>query len=430
MHFSYLHSLVPDEEFRVKLKSIVPYMTRLSAILEKGEYGERESSVCLPSDQALLDAVSVVYRKKIKIPLRYVVVVGIGGSNLGVKAVYDALVGHGDALRDDNRPRMIFLDANDEEITRISVAHLTKNIRDPDELIITVISESGKTTETIANAEYLIHELKIHFPGIERRVVVITQDGSPLSEIAHARGIAVLSVPESVAGRYSVFSAAGLFPLMAAGIDTAAFRGGALDMRTRCLLPDITENPAFRGAVFLSYWYARGLSMNNVFLFNPELESLGKWYRQLLAESIGKSEKIGITPIISIGSIDLHSVGQLYLGGPKDKTTLFVSSIPSNDDVRVPHDLIFPDLIPAAKGKSFGEITKAMQEGVEIAYKNYKLPFVGVIFEKIGERELGAFMEWKMIETMYLGQFLGVNAFDQPEVEVYKKETERILKNT
>ena len=430
MHFSFEHSGVAKGDLEAGAKTLSAYLARLGATAKKGEYGEPESSICLPADQALLLGVSAVYREKVRVPLKYVVLVGIGGSNLGVKAVYDALAGYGDAFRGDNRPRMIFLDTNDEEITRISAAHLLKNIGDSKELIIAVVSKSGKTTETIANAEYIIHELKNRFPEIEERVVIITDEESTLRDAARKRNMTVLTIPKQIGGRFSVFAAVGLFPLMAAGFDIEKFRAGASEIRASCLSSETGKNPALEGAVFLAYWYRKGKAIHDSFFFNPELESLGKWYRQLLGESIGKSEKVGITPIISVGSTDLHSLGQLYLGGPKDRTTLFVASKSADNKVRVPSERIFPNLIPSIKGKTFSEIMKAIREGVKIAYQKNELPFSEAVFEKITERELGFFMEWKMIETMYLGQLLGVNVFDQPEVELYKKETERILKNT
>lgn len=407
MRFSFEHDSVPKEDRESLSNIIAPYMSRLETIISSRAYEEPESSICLPSDDSILSVVSSVYKEKVKRPLKYVVVVGIGGSNLGAKAVYDALIGYKDAVKDDNRPQIIFFDTNDEKIIKANTEHILKNTIDAQEILIVIISKSGTTIETAANADYLIRELKNKISNIEERTITITDENSPLWQSAIKRGIAKLAIPKPIGGRYSVFSAVGLLPLMAAGIDVLEFRKGALQVSKLCFSRELAKNPAVSGAIFLGYWRKQNKSIHDIFFFNPELESLGKWYRQLLGESIGKSEEAGITPTVSIGTTDLHSMGQLYLRGPRDKTTLFVSS--------------------AEQGKSFGEIMKAALSGTEIVYEKHNSPFAEAIFDGITASELGAFMQWKMIETMYLAKILSVNAFDQPDVESYKKETAKIL---
>ncbi|MEK7614278.1 MAG: hypothetical protein AAB428_01255 [Patescibacteria group bacterium] len=428
MRFSFKQAGIPQGEYENYKEVVTPYIFRLQKISQSGSYAEPESSICLVSDESILAKAREVYKDKVGKPLKYVAVVGIGGSNLGTMAVYEATVGYNLSLREDKNPRVIFFDNSDERFASLALEHILKNTDNHKEIVVVIISKSGGTVETMANAEYLIQNLRGKFPQIEERMIVVTDDGNLLQKRASNLGITNLSVPVSVGGRYSVFSADGLTPLVFAGADISAFTKGALEMREACLSSDLDENPAFRGAVFLAYWYGRGKIIHDVFSFVPELEVLGKWYRQLLGESIGKSEDIGISPTVSIGSADLHSVGQLNLGGPKNKTTLFIENSAKINGENIENSDILGQNIDFIKGKSLSDIMQALTSGAMMAYESNGLSFAEVFFDGISEEEIGAFMEWKMIETMILGNILGVNAFDQPAVESYKKETERILK--
>ena len=174
--------------------------------------------------------------------------------------------------------------------------------------------------------------------------------------------------------------------------------------------------------------------INDNFIFAPQLESVGKWYRQLMGESIGKETDLtgttvhtGITPTVSVGSVDLHSVTQLYLGGPRDKVTTFVSTAAHDSDAKVPADQMFPTLVEHLGGVSASKIMNAILQGVKKTYKSQGLPFMEIELESVSPREIGAFFQFKMIEMMYLGKLLNINTFDQPQVELYKIETKKIL---
>ncbi len=422
MRFSFEHSGLTENDYKEASLLLAPYISQISGIAALGEYKEPESSVHLPLDEGILNSVQAAYNEKVKTPLKYIVVAGIGGSNLGAKAVYDA-------LWNGNGPTMLFLDTPDDKKTVLVARRVLRGISRVEEVLVIIASKSGNTLETVACAEYFTNELKNKFPDIEERVVVITDENSVLWENAKDRGLAVLPVPKPVGGRYSVFSAVGLFPLQAAGVNITAFREGAVKMTAECLQFEADRNPGIKGASFLANWHKKGKIIHDSFFFNPELESLGKWYRQLLAESIGKSESVGITPTVSIGSMDLHSVGQLYLGGPKDKMTEFIESEVGDYEAKVPVTRIFPGLVRSVEGRPFREIIGAVSRGAKVAYGKRGLPFTEVVFEKITESEIGAYMQWKMIETMYVAKLLGVDAFDQPDVESYKIETKRILNN-
>jgi len=413
------------------VQNLAEYTAHLQQVHESGVYDAPESSLNLPADEALRTQVEAVASQKVTATLKYSIVVGIGGSNLGTKAVYDAMFGHRDLLEPERFPKMLFAETTDPEwLTQ--VVRLLQGLSSPEEVLITVISKSGGTTETLANFEIIMEALREKFGEVTDRVVAITDEGSKLWDAAAAKNIAHLAIPAPVGGRYSVLSAVGLLPLLSVGIDIGQLRQGANDMLSRCLNG---HNIAAQSAAILALQQEHGYHINDNFFFHPELESVGKWYRQLMGESVGKEKSLdgttvhaGITPTVSLGSTDLHSVGQLYLGGPKDKLTTFVSSSQSAA-ISVPEQRVFPELIPMIDGKSANDIMAAILEGVKIAYQKAELPFMEVVLDAVDEYSIGAYLQFKMLEMMYLGKLLNVNSFDQPNVESYKVETKRLLES-
>jgi len=411
------------------VEQLKSYTERLQAIRQSGEYTEFESSLNLPSDATLLDRVKELITEKVSPELKYHIVVGIGGSNLGTKAVYDAFMAYRDLTGAGTEPRLFFAETTDPEWLQRMV-RLLETVANPNEVLLSVISKSGGTTETLANFEILMETLSKRFGDVSNRVVAITDGNSKLHEVASAKSISALDIPLPVGGRYSVLSAVGLFPLLSVGIDIEAIRRGAVTVLDNCLSGD---NIAAQSAAVLALQQQQGHHINDNFFFHPELESVGKWYRQLMGESVGKEKSLsgevvhaGITPTVSLGSTDLHSVGQLYLGGPKDKLTTFVSS-KQTFDLKVPTERVFPELVPMVSGKTATEVMSAILAGVKIAYQKADLPFMEVVLDAIDEESIGAFLQFKMLEMMYLGQLLNVNSFDQPNVESYKVETKQIL---
>ncbi|MDA1334515.1 MAG: hypothetical protein O2794_00670, partial [bacterium] len=233
--------------------------------------------------------------------------------------------------------------------------------------------------------------------------------------------------------RYSTFSPVGLFPLMCAGIDVKKMLEGAARMRERCLTYT-NDNPALISAVILFLYNQKNIRINNNFYFNTELESLGKWYRQLMGESLGKGVNnngdlihAGITPTVALGSLDLHAMAQLYLSGPHDKLTTFLYAENNKEGLKVPKRLMFPGLVEGIAGRDMTHIMDAIYGGAIAAYKKNNLPFMEIIFDEIHEDSIGQYLQMKMMEMMYLAKLLGINAFDQPNVEDYKAETRKLL---
>lgn len=412
---------VTNEEISAEAPNLKPYIERLNKVAKADNYMYEESSINLPFDDKILELIVKLNNKYVTPKLKYVLDIGIGGSNLGTKAVYDALHGYADLIEPDRFPKMIFADTNNSAYIYKLYQFLRTKVEDPKEIIINAISKSGKTTETIVNLNIIASNV----PFAKDRLVITTAYNSELWKAAQELDLDCLPIPNKVGGRFSVFSSVGLFPLACAGIDISDLLKGAMEARRVCLRKDVLNNPAAVSAIIIFLNYVKGKLINDSFFFHPELESLGKWYRQLMGESIGKNGK-GITPTVSIGSTDLHSMGQLYLGGIKDKLFTFISTETDTNDISVPQEPLL-EILEEVEEKSASEIMDAILAGVKIAFLKKDLPFTELILDDISPHSLGQFMQLKMIEMMILGELMGVNPFDQPSVESYKQETRKIL---
>lgn len=361
-------ALMSDTDILADVSRLTPYLSQLKKVAEAGDFNANESSINLPfSEDALRSCLDI--QKMLGRELKTLVVIGIGGSSLGTKALYQACKRSGGV-------QLFFLESLEDPLP---------DIRPPfSEVAANVVSKSRNTMETISN----LHRLLGKYPEISDHVIYtssISEDDS------------VLRIPEKVGGRFSVFSPVGLFPLLMSGLDVYSLLEGAMAARKDCLSEDFTANPAVLSAVLSYQHYTHGRGIQVGFYFHPKLEHLGKWWQQLVSESLGKDSK-GITPISSIGTNDLHSMLQLYLDGPDDKYTQFVYA-PSS----------FPNEVPG------------VLNGVKESYKNKNRPYTEAVLDDLSEKSLGYYMQFKMMEVMFLAQLLGVNAFDQPAVELYKK---------
>jgi len=417
-------ALIPETSFATYQSGLAPYTERLKELWRGGGYEAPEASLNLPFDGAIVKSVKEAAQTLATSELSHVVIIGIGGSNLGARAVYDALQGFTDPLSPRKRPKALFLETLDGEYLKACV-ELLHSCSTSREFAIVIASKSGTTTETIANAALLFQELSGKFTDIFARTAVISDEGTPLARVGREQGSVVLTIPKSVGGRYSVFSPVGLLPLTLLGIDVDALVRGAAELTSAAL--EGTDTGALESAVALAYHHDSGRHIHDMFLFSPRLESLGKWYRQLLAESIGKERsigattaRVGLTPTVSIGTMDLHSVAQLYLGGPRDKVTTFVNVTAEASAVQI-HPSPLAEIASQVGMRTMPELLTAVLTGVKEAYRANELPFLEVELAGAVEHELGAFMQHAMLQTMYLGKLLNVNAFDQPAVEEYKK---------
>jgi glucose-6-phosphate isomerase len=432
INFSFEAALVPHERLVPIAERLRPEIRNMVAAVSE-RYSDDRASINLCDDKSMLSKVKRAVRDKLRLKPEYLVVVGIGGSNLGTMAVQEAVLGK---LCNQLTPstKVLYADTVDPDYLSNILWLVEPVLERGSNVVLCIVSKSGATTETAANAEVLLESLRKHGKNHEKCVVVISDRDSKLWKLAFREGFTVLEVPERVGGRYSVFSPVGLFPLGVLGINIDELLAGAKSMRDACVDTSIERNPAAMSAIVQYVHHEVGRDISDMFLFANDLESFGKWCRQLMAESLGKefSKKgaivnVGLTPTVSIGSTDLHSMAQLYLGGPYDKFTTFVGVEKYNSHVNVPRLKGYSKLVDGIEGKSLADIMDAILEGTKQAFRKGGRPFMEIGLPCKSEYFLGQFLQFKMMEIMYLAYLLDVNPFDQPNVESYKKETRKIL---
>lgn len=424
-------SHVSSSAVEAMARTAAPALKNFRAAAQDHDYQTPTAALALPDDTALLHGVTATVASLKSASLRLVLVVGIGGSNLGTQAVVEACFGNPAWHVAPSRPQLVFVDTTESVLVHAAVDGIA-GLSSPDEVAVLLISKSGTTTETVANGAVLVQALTERFGSrAASRIAAITDEQSPLWRLADREGWARIAIPAAVGGRFSVLSAVGLVPLELAGVDVQALRQGATAMRDQCLQPD-AANPALQSATVLAHHATAKRRIHNTFVFRPQLEAWGKWYRQLAAESLGKETdrdgvpaSVGFTPTVSVGSADLHAVAQRYLTGPDETVTTFLSAS-GGDRVRVPTGSTAA-LVPDVAGKTASALQAAILDGTCTAYEARGKPFVRATLSALDPASLGALFLWKEVEVMVLAEQWNLNAFDQPAVEEYKRETRRRL---
>lgn len=420
---------ISERMVRSHMHMLDAYTETLRSVVQESTYTLPESAL-----KFAFDTKRIQNTKKIAeqfTDTKVLLLVGIGGSNMGTLAIYDALRSRTNT--NTVHPKLFSFESINPQNLKVAQETITAATNSKD-IALVVISKSGTTTETIANANELFVLFKNKFGEREAaaQTLIITDEDSGLLKKVSSYGMQTATLPKPIGGRFSIFTEVGLIPLSILGFDIETLCEGARQGVTA----SITEGKPSTGAVLAAHLfeaYLEGVRVHELFFWNPELETLGKWYRQLLAESIGKEREdgthIGITPTIAIGSTDLHSVGQLIFGGRNDRFTSLIS-VPTawKSDYRYENDT--PFMLSVLENKSPEDLMRAIYDGVRNTYENYKLPFVELELSDLNERELGAFMSLQMAVIMYLGKLFDINTFDQPAVESYKREVKNLLSNT
>ena len=430
--FSSHYSLIPDEKLRIYQPKVQNEITQMHTALNTS-YEDDHASLTLPNDHYSVEKIKTTIKEKQKISPEYLIVVGIGGSNLGTIAVQEALLGRM-YNQTGSTPKIVYADTVDSEALHRIVTLIEPVLQNGGNVLLNAVSKSGGTTETITNFQVLLEVIKKYRNNYQESIVITTDKNSKFWKYAEKQNYSTLEIPKKVGGRYSVFSAVGLFPLGILGINIDNLLNGASQMIQRCLSNTLHDNPAALSASLIYSHHQQGKNIHDLFLFDPDLESLGKWYRQLMGESIGKEYDLngtrvhnGITPTVSIGSTDLHSMAQLYLGGPYDKFTTFVRVEQTNATVQIPALPSNDVLVHGIEGKTLNDIMQAILQGVQKAFQKDKRPYVEITLPDKSAHSLGQFLQFKMMEMMFLGALCQVNPFDQPNVEAYKRETRSLL---
>lgn len=424
--------LIDRSAIRKNIAALQPEIVRIKQATKR--YLSSYDFSHLPFDMEIVEEVQRCVHVKKQLNPSICIVIGIGGSNRGAIAVHQALQGVlYNALH--LRIKLYFVDTVDSAFVNQLYEIVEQEIKQGRSVIVNVISKSGTTIETIANFEIFLALLKQYYSDTYHNYVVVTTDrGSPLWNFADQEQFSRLAIPVNVGGRYSVFSAVGLFPLALVGINIEAVLEGARSITASCIMT-AEDNIAGLGASIFFEWYKKGIDIFDLFLFSVELEGVGMWYRQLVGESIGKEcttenkkAYMSILPTVSIGSSDLHSMVQRYLAGKRNVGTYFVT-INGKTELALPHYSSFSALVPNIQGKRLSVIMDAIINGVQTSYRNNALPFIHTQLLERNEYCLGQFLQYMMITVVYLAYLVKVNPFDQPAVQKYKNETRKLLKN-
>ncbi len=348
------------------------------------------------------------------------VVCGIGGSYLGARAAIEAING----LLPSNKVKIIFFGNTFDSDYGYQVLEFLKGKK----FAINVISKSGTTTETSVGFR-LVKDLLEEQVGKEEasKYIFATTDKAKgaLIELAKKYGYERFVLPDDVGGRYSVFTAVGLLPMAAAGIDIRSFMEGALQGKKEYDTDDLNE--AYKYAVARRALYVSGKSAEMFVTYKLQLVQLTEWWKQLYGESEGKDGK-GLLPDSATFTTDLHSLGQFVQDGTKllFETILNVEE-PAND-VKVPHDDDNLDGLNYLEGKGMDYVNKKAFEGTLDAHVNSgKVPNIVITISKMDAYNLGELMYFFMRACAMSAYLNGVNPFNQPGVEIYKKNMFHLL---
>lgn len=355
---------------------------------------------------------------------------GIGGSALGPRALVRALCHpRRNLLAPERRkgPRIFFVENVDPE----SLAAL-KEVIDPSRTWVHVVSKSGGTVETLS--QWLVIrawiESKVGKKEAARRTVITTDPGKGLlRRIASEEGIHALEVPPNVGGRFSALSPVGLLPVAVAGEDPSAILAGARALDAACAGAIMEENPALRMAAALHALDVRkGRGIHVLMAYADALADTAEWYRQLWAESLGKRRQegggetfTGPTPIKAVGAIDQHSQLQLYLEGPQNKVVTFLSAARPRTEEKVPDAGAGLAEVSYLGGHGIGEILELERRATEESLVRHGRPSAAVLLESVDAATMGALFQFWGLVTAYAGELYGVDAYNQPAVEMGKQ---------
>ncbi|MBQ0106043.1 MAG: glucose-6-phosphate isomerase, partial [Armatimonadetes bacterium] len=350
--------------------------------------------------------------ERLKKETDYLLVIGIGGSYLGARAVIEAL--------SPEPEKVIFAGQN------ISAAYMTnlKNKLKGKKVAINIISKSGTTTEP-ALALRIFMEL---VQGCEKTLLVATTDAKKgsLLKLAEKLGVEKFVVPDNIGGRYSVLSAVGILPIAYAGVDVDALAKGAADCAELCKNTSLKENPAYMYAVIRNILSYKGYDIEILSSFEPNFLYMAEWWKQLFGESEGK-QGMGLFPASCSFSTDLHSLGQFIQDGKRCVFETFVTVEEGEPSLIVPKWDEDSDGMNYLAGKEVSFVNKMAYEATAKAHFEGNVPNITIKLKEMNAYTLGALIYFFEIACAITCLIRGINPFDQPGVEAYKKHMFKLL---
>jgi len=381
--------------------------------------------VDLPGDADLLEQVTS-FARPVRGKYDDVVILGIGGSALGPIALRTALRPSGwnmlDAKERDNYPRLHVLDNVDPE----TIASLLLRLRLPRSLFI-VTSKSGGTAETMAQFLIVYDLLVSEKIDVTKHMVFVTDPKQgALRPLAARLGVPALDIPANIGGRYSVLTPVGTLPAALIGIDVKSLLAGAGEMAARCEAEELAKNPA--GVYAMLQWLADTKLEKKIAVFMPysdPLRDFAAWFVQLWAESLGKKRpdgtSVGSTPLAALGATDQHAQVQLFMEGPADKTVTFIAVGQRGTDVKIPAAFADVKELGYLAGHSLGELIDIEQRATAGALARRGRPNMTIHIDRVDAAHVGQLIMLLEIATAYVGQLYGIDAFNQPGVELGKQ---------
>src|SRR5512138_702499 len=384
----------------------------------------------LPRDAAAADA---VLRLAGELAARFdnLLVLGIGGSSLGGRAIVSALAHpfHNLLPRERRGGMRVFFPDNSDPATFEALLGAI----DLADTCFATVTKSGGTAETMSQHLALRERCVARFgeEGYRARCVLVTDPAKgALRAIATAERLRALSVPASVGGRFSALSAVGLLPAAAAGVEVASLLEGAAAMEARCRAGSPRENPALLLASVLHLLDVRkGRRIHVLMPYADALREAGDWFVQLWAESLGKRPEVGPTPFRAVGATDQHSSLQLMVEGPQDKVVTIVRVAQPRADVSisVPEGYRAHAELAYLDGHTMGELIEAERRATEAALRRAGRPTLALAVPRLDAHAVGELLMLLELATAYAGGLYGVNAFDQPGVEAGKRYAQGLL---
>ena len=364
--------------------------------------------------------------KKIQGDSDVLVVIGIGGSYLGARAAIEFCKGQMyNGVREAGIPEVYFVGNN---ISSSYLNDVVKIIGQRD-FSVNIISKSGTTTEPAIAFRIFkkLLEEKYGKEGAKGRIYATTDKSrGALKALSDAEGYQTFVVPDDVGGRFSVLTAVGLLPIAAAGVDIEVMMKGAQDAREVCKGGDMSTNPSFQYAALRNILYRKGKGTEILVNYEPALTMMGEWFKQLYAESEGKDHK-GIFPTAANFSTDLHSIGQFIQDGTRNlfETVLWVNTPRSEATIEEAAEDI--DGLNYLAGKSVQFVNSKAYQGTLMAHMDGGTPNIIIEIDEADAYHFGYLVYFFEKACGLSGYLLGVNPFDQPGVEAYKKNMFALL---
>ena len=388
--------------------------------------GEFTGWVHLPQDydRQEYDRIKAAARR-IQSDSQALVVIGIGGSYLGARGVIECLCSPNYNLKKKDTPNIYFIGNGLSSEALTEVMELVQDV----DFSVNVISKSGTTTEPAVAFRFFreILEQRYGKEGAARRIYATTDaHKGALKALADANGYETFVVPDNIGGRYSVLTAVGLLPIAAADVDIDALMGGAAEMRETCAAADMEHNPAWRYAGARYELYRMGRKIEILAAYEPSFRFMTEWWKQLYGESEGKDGK-GIFPASVEFTADLHSMGQYIQSGPRKLMESVVRFTYSRRTYKFPYEEANTDGLNYIAGRDIAEIGHVAADAVRDAHVAGGVPNIIIEVPMRNEEGFAALVCFFEVACAISGYMSGVNPFDQPGVEAYKKNMFRML---